>query len=556
MNIVEQAKERVKREIIHAVLQAGLAGQEDIPEFVLEIPKEKAHGDYATNIAMQLSRIARKSPRDIAGAITSHFDAKTAGVSKMEVAGPGFINFFMDNAYLSGVIRQVLDAGANYGRTDTGRNKKIQVEFVSANPTGDLHLGHARGAAVGDTLSNMLEMAGYEVTREYYINDAGNQIHNLALSIDARYRQALGKDAQMPEDGYYGQDIIQIARDLAETDGDHYLQLDESERLEKFRRHGLAKELAKIKQDLADYRVAFDVWFSETSLYESGEVERIVGVLREKGYVYEQDGAIWFRSTAFGDDKDRVLVKNDGSYTYLTPDVAYHLNKYQRGFDQVINIWGADHHGYIPRMKAAIQALGYRADQLTVLINQMVNLYQGGEKVKMSKRTGKAVTLRELMEEVGVDATRYFFSMRSPDAHLDFDMDLAVSKSNENPVFYVQYAHARICSILRQANESGVEYREDQADWDKLSSEKEIDLLKKLGEFPYEIVGAAEQMAVHRVVRYIYELSSLFHSFYNAERVLTEDSGLTQARLGLVQAVQIVLRNGFGMIGISAPERM
>ncbi|MBO8172057.1 MAG: arginine--tRNA ligase [Bacillaceae bacterium] len=556
MNAVEQIQETVKKEIIRSVLAAGLAKEEEIPEFVLEVPKEKSHGDYATNIAMQLARVARKAPRQIAEDIVGQFDREKASVERIEVAGPGFINFFMKKDYLTDVIRQVLDAGERYGRTDTGKGKKIQVEFVSANPTGSLHLGHARGAAVGDTLCNILDCAGYDVTREYYINDAGNQINNLAYSLEARYRQALGEDAEMPEDGYYGQDIIDMAKELAEKEGDRYLQMDEQERFQFFRRYGLDKELDKIKQDLQDFGVEFDVWFSETSLYEKGDVEKIVEHLRERGFVYEKDGAVWFKSTEFGDDKDRVLVKQDGSYTYLTPDIAYHKNKFERGFDQVINIWGADHHGYIPRMKAAIQALGYEPDQLEVIINQMVNLIQGGEIVKMSKRTGKAVTIRELMEEVGTDAVRYFFVMRSPDSHLDFDMDLAVSQSNDNPVYYVQYAHARICSILRQAEEENVSFDVGQADFSKLQSEKELDLLTKMGEFPQEVAASAEQMAVHRVVRYVHELASLFHSFYNAERVLTDDPELTRARLGLVKAVQVVLQNGLKMIGVSAPERM
>ncbi|GAB7387864.1 arginine--tRNA ligase [Bacillaceae bacterium] len=554
--IVEEVKDTIKGEIRQAVLEAGLAREAEIPEVILEIPKEKAHGDYATNMAMQLARVAKKPPRQIAEEIVARFDKEKAWVEKIEIAGPGFINFFMDKRYLTKLIPQVIAAGADYGRTNTGRGKKLLVEFVSANPTGSLHLGHARGAAVGDTLCNVLEMAGYDVSREYYINDAGNQIVNLAKSIEARYLQALGEDAPMPEDGYYGDDIVAFGRELAEKEGDKYKHLPEEERLQFFRSYGLQKELEKIRKDLADFGVRFDVWFSETSLYESGAVEQIVETLREKGYVYESEGAVWFRSTAFGDDKDRVLVKSDGSYTYLTPDIAYHANKFSRGFAQLINIWGADHHGYIPRMKAAIQALGYEGDQLQVLINQMVSLYQGGEKVKMSKRTGKAVTLRDLMEEVGVDATRYFFAMRSPDSHLDFDMDLAVSQSNENPVYYVQYAHARICSIFRQAEEAGIEWSADEADFAQITSEKELDLLKHLSEFPQEVAAAAQQLAGHRIVRYVHDLAGLFHSFYNAERVITEDREKTKARLALVKAVQIVLQNGLRLIGVRAPERM
>ncbi|MED0675423.1 arginine--tRNA ligase [Aneurinibacillus thermoaerophilus] len=556
MSIVEQTKNKIIDQIKQAVVAAGIAEAEQIPDFVLELPKDKQHGDYATNVAMQLTRIARRNPRQIAEEIVAQFDKQAASISRIEIAGPGFINFFMDNSYLTGVIGQIIEAGDNYGRTNAGKGKKVQVEFVSANPTGSLHLGHARGAAFGDALCNVLEMAGYNVSREYYINDAGNQIANLARSLEARYFQALGMDAEMPEDGYYGQDIIEFGKELAEKDGDKYARMSPEERFAFFRNWGRDKELEKIKKDLADFRVKFDEWFSETSLYESGAVEKIVEMLREKGYVYEKDGAVWLRSTAFGDDKDRVLIKQDGTYTYLTPDIAYHENKFQRGFDQLINIWGADHHGYIPRMKAAMQCLGYDPERLVVLINQMVSLYQGGEKVKMSKRTGKAVTMRDLMEEVGTDATRYFFTMRSQDAHLDFDMDLAVSKSNENPVFYVQYAHARICSIFRQADEQGITLDTTKADFNRMTGEKEIDLLKHLGEFPEEVAGAAEMLAPHRVVRYAHDLASLLHSFYNAERVITDDEGLTHARLALMKAVKITLVNALRLIGVSAPERM
>lgn len=556
MNIVEKVKDSIIEEIKEAVVRSGLVEAEQIPSFVLEIPKEKAHGDYATNIAMQLTKIARKPPRQIAEAIVENLNTEKAHISKVEIAGPGFINLHMNNSYLTDVIPQVIAAEDNYGRTDFGNGMKIQVEFVSANPTGSLHLGHARGAAVGDALCNVLDMAGFDVSREYYINDAGNQIANLALSIEARYMQALGKEWPMPEDGYHGQDIVEFGQELAGEAGDKYVGLSEEERFKFFREYGLEKELAKLKKDLKDFGVEFDVWFSETSLYESGAVVEIVEKLRERGYVYEEDGATWLRSTDFGDDKNRVLIKNDGSYTYLTPDIAYHQNKYSRGFEKLINIWGADHHGYIPRMKAAMQALGYNAEQLEVIINQMVSLYQGGEKVKMSKRTGKAVTMRDLMEEVGTDAVRYFFTMRSSDAHLDFDMDLAVSKSNENPVFYVQYAHARISSIFRKAEEEGVEWQNAGVDLSLITSEKEIELLKKLGQFPEEINVAADQYAPHRIVRYAHELATLFHSFYNAEHVVTEDRALSVARLNLLKAVQNTLRNALRVIGVSAPEKM
>lgn len=556
MNIAEQMQETLKTEIKEAVMKTGLVAEADIPAIVLEKPKEKAHGDYAANIAMQLARAAKKAPRQIAEAIVEHIDKSKTSIEKVEIAGPGFINFYLDNTYLTRLIPSILHDGADYGRSDAGRGKKIQVEFVSANPTGDLHLGHARGAAVGDSLCNILEKAGYEVTREYYINDAGNQIHNLALSVEARYFQALGMEKEMPADGYYGQDIIDLGKKLADEYGRKFVDADEKTRYEFFRQYGLDYEMAKLKKDLEDFRVRFDVWYSETSLYKSGKVDEMLTLMREKGHIYEKDGATWFRSTAFGDDKDRVLIKNDATYTYLTPDIAYHKDKFDRGFDTVINIWGADHHGYIPRMKAAMEALGYNSGNLEVEIIQLVHLYKNGEKMKMSKRTGKAVTMRELIDEVGLDATRYFFAMRSSDTHLDFDLDLAVSESNENPVYYAQYAHARICSILRQAEEKGF-VPDTGADFSVIRSEKETDVLKKLGEFPQVIADAAEKRIPHRITNYINELAANFHSFYNAVKVIEPaHADATKARLALVKAVQITLKNALQLIGVSAPEKM
>ncbi|RZT21142.1 arginine--tRNA ligase [Fictibacillus sp. BK138] len=556
MNILDQVKHLLKEEIEAAAVKAGLAKKEELPEVVLEVPKDKAHGDFATNMAMQLARIAKKAPRMIADELVANFDKTRASISKVEIAGPGFINFYMDNSYLTELVPTVLKAGKDYGRTEIGGGKKVQVEFVSANPTGTLHLGHARGAAVGDTICNILDYAGYEVSREFYINDAGNQINNLATSIEARYFQALGKDKEMPEDGYHGADIIEFGKDLAAEYGDSWLDKDEAERVSFFREYGLKRELEKLKEDLAEFRVDFDVWFSETSLYKNGKIDAALEKLKAKDVVYEEEGATWFRTTDYGDDKNRVLIKNDGSYTYLTPDIAYHNDKFERGFEKLINIWGADHHGYIPRMKAAIQALGYEKEQLDVMIIQLVSLFQNGEKVRMSKRTGKAVTLRELMEEVGIDATRYFFAMRSNDTHLDFDMDLAVSKSNENPVFYVQYAHARVCSMLRQGEEMGLSYDGD-VDLSQIDSEKEFELLKKIGEFPAVINEASEKLLTHRVTNYVFELASALHSFYNAERVLdAENKPKSEARFALMKATQVTIENALNIVGVEAPERM
>ena len=472
MNAVEKIQLEIKDAFRGAVIASGLAEESSMPDIILETPKNKENGDYATNIAMQLTKIAKKPPRAIAEAILEKLDTSSTSIQSLEIAGPGFINIKLKTDYLGEVVKTVLAQGADYGRSTYGKNEKVQVEFVSANPTGDLHLGHARGASIGDSLCNILDFAGFNVSREYYINDAGNQVNNLALSVEARYFQALGLEKEMPEDGYHGQDIIDIGAKLAEEFGDQYVNVPEKERQDFFRKYGLDFELAKLKKDLEDFRVPFDNWFSETSLYTDGKIGIALDKLRANGHVYEEDGATWFRSTTFGDDKDRVLIKNDGTYTYLTPDIAYHEDKLRRGFDKLINIWGADHHGYIPRMKAAIEALGYDRDTLEVEVTQMVQLYKDGEKFKMSKRTGKAVTLRELVEEVGLDAVRYFFAMRSADAQMDFDLDLAISQSNENPVYYSQYAHARISSILRSADESNLAASTDHVEF--IASRKRI----------------------------------------------------------------------------------
>lgn len=556
MSIVEKIKNQLKEEIKAAVLKAGLTNAAEIPEVVLESPKDKNHGDYSTNMAMQLARIAKKAPRQIADEIVSSFDKEKASIEKIEIAGPGFINFYMDNHYLTELIPAVLEAGESYGESNTGSGERVQVEFVSANPTGDLHLGHARGAAVGDSLCKILKKAGYDVSREYYINDAGNQINNLALSVDARYFQALGLEKDMPEDGYHGEDIINIGKRLADEYGDRFIHETEIGRLSFFREYGLKYEMDKLKADLEEFRVPFDVWYSETSLYENKKIDHALEILKEKGYIYEKDGATWFRSTDFGDDKDRVLIKNDGTYTYLLPDIAYHKDKLDRGFAKLINVWGADHHGYIPRMQAAIEAMGYPKDTLEVEIIQLVHLYKNGEKMKMSKRTGKAVTMRDLIEEVGLDAVRYFFAMRSADTHMDFDLDLAVSKSNENPVYYAQYAHARICSMLRQGESLGIQ-TDGPLDLKEIHSEKEYDLLKTIGSFPEIVADAAEKRIPHRVTNYIFELASVLHSFYNAEKVLDPDNEeKSRARLALMKSTQITLKNALELIGVSAPEKM
>lgn len=554
MNIVEQTQQKVKAALHEAVVAAKLT-EENVPDIILETPRQKENGDYATNLAMQLTKLAKKPPRAIAEAIVENLNKESASIEKVEIAGPGFINITLQKDYLQQVVHTVLEKGTEYGRSEAGNQERIQVEFVSANPTGDLHLGHARGASVGDSLCNVLDFAGYDVAREYYINDAGNQIDNLARSVEARYFQALGEERDMPADGYLGQDIIGIGQELAEQYGDKYKHVSDKERYDFFRSYGLEFELDKLKTDLKNFRVEFDHWFSETSLYGSGKIESALGKLRENGHVFEFEDATWFRSTTFGDDKDRVLIKKDGSFTYILPDIAYHEDKLQRGFDKLINIWGADHHGYIPRMKAAIEALGYEKETLEVIVAQMVQLYKDGERMVMSKRTGKAVTLRELVEDVGLDAVRYFFVMRSGDAQMDFDLDLAVSESNENPVYYAQYAHARICSILRQSAELNFTANPEGANL--LTAEHEIDLLKKIGDFPLVVADAAKARTPHRIANYIQELAATFHSFYNAEKVLdAENKERSEARLALVTAARTTLANALNLIGVSAPERM
>ncbi|MGR6898444.1 arginine--tRNA ligase [Rummeliibacillus sp. TYF-LIM-RU47] len=555
MNAVEQVQQAIKDALKAAIQKAGIIEDTSSLNIHLETPKSKENGDYATNVAMQLTKLAKKPPRAIAEAILENLETEQTNIENIEIAGPGFMNITLRKDYLADVVKMVLDQGVNYGRTNTGKGEKVQVEFVSANPTGDLHLGHARGASVGDSLCNVLDFAGYDVSREYYINDAGNQINKLANSLEARYRESLGLPFNMPEDGYHGKDIIEIAKELSAEYGPEILDKSDEERFEFFREHGLKHEFGKLQKDLHDFRVDFDVWFSETSLYKDGKVETALQKLRDNGHVFEQDGAIWFRSTTFGDDKDRVLVKSDGSYTYLTPDISYHEDKLRRGFDQLINIWGADHHGYIPRMKAAIEALGYDRDRLEVEVIQMVNLMRNGEKVKMSKRTGNAVTLRELVEEVGLDAVRYNFAMRAGDSHLDFDLDLAVKQSNENPVYYAQYAHARISSILRQSAEKG--FVPSIEHLDALSTEKDIELLKKVGDFPQIVADAARVRAPHRIANYIQELAATFHRFYNAEKVLDEENkDRSEARLALITAVRTTIANALKLIGVSAPEKM
>ena len=559
MSIALELQSRIKQAFLEALNKAAASEGwiiENLPPIELEIPKEKSHGDLATNLAMQLTREIKQAPRRIAELLIQHLDLTDTFVESVEVAGPGFINLWLNNKWLYKVLKDIEEQGDAYGRSNYGQGKKVLLEFVSANPVGPMNVVNARAAAVGDTLANIMEAAGYDVSREYYVNDAGRQAHLFGLSILARYKELAGLEVEFPEDGYPADYVIELAKILRQEVPD-LLEKSQEEQEAFCKRWGTDRMVEQQKADLAAFGVEFDLWFRERDLHQGHQLDEVIKFMQEAGYLYEEDGAIWFASTRFGDDKDRVMVKSDGEPTYLTPDVAYHWNKYSRGFEHLINIWGPDHHGYIARMSAAIQALGYPADSFEVIILQLVTLLRHGEKVRMSKRAGRFISMKELLDEVGKDAARYFFLMRAPDSHLDFDMALAVEQSQENPVYYIQYAHARICSILRQAEENGVKLpTAAQADLNLLQTEAEIDLIKKLAQLPEEIIEAAERREPHRIARYCYELASTFHSFYTHCRVLGEEEALQEARLVLVQATKQVLQITLGILGVSAPEQM
>ena len=548
MRLAEKIRQTAQKAIAEGVVKEGA-----LPEVLLTVPPKKEFGDFATNFAMQSARSLHCNPRVLAQYIVEHL---TGGyVQKAEIAGPGFINFYLNPDWVWDMLAEIVEAGENYGNLSPVAGEKIQLEYVSANPTGPLHVGHGRGAAVGSALGNLLKAAGYQVEREYYINDAGNQMDNLARSVNARYLELSGRTCEFPEDGYHGQDTVETARRILNKYGDKFLQMEEAERLEQFKTIAYEEKLAALREDLEHFNVHFDSWFSEKTLHEGNKIKEACDTLLAKGYMYEKDGALWLKSTEFGDDKDRVVIRDNGVPTYFAADIAYHTNKFQRGFDRVINLWGADHHGYIARMKAAMQCMGFRPEQLEILVLQMVRLLRDGQEVKMSKRTGQSVTLNELIEEVGTDAARFFFIMRSIDSQLDFDLDLAKKKSNDNPVFYVQYAHARICSILRQVEEAGIRV-DGKGNYKRLTEPVEIDLIKKLGEYPEMLAQAAADRAVQQVAHYVYDLAGLFHSAYNQCRILGVDEELQQARLAMVLAVGHVLRHGLDILGVSAPEKM
>ena len=523
-----------------------------IEEVIIESPKEKTHGDYSTNIAMRLAKALHNSPVNIANKLLEGLNDEL--IEKVEIAGPGFINFFIKKLSLTSTIKEVLTLKENFGKSDIGHKEKIMVEYVSANPTGDLHLGHARGAAYGDALTRILSFTNYNILREYYVNDAGNQINVLAKSLYLRYKEALGQEINVEEIGYQGKDVIKLAKDIALKEKDKYLKIDIDEATNYFKDLGTKLELDKIKKDLDLFRVGFDNYTSERSLYSSHKVLDTLNKLKESGYTYENEGALWLKTTAFGDDKDRVLIKSDGSYTYLLPDLAYHKDKFDRGYNHLVNLFGADHHGYIIRLKAGLKILGYNPDNLEILIIQMVRLIDNGEEVKMSKRTGNAVTIRELCEDIGVDAARYFFLSRPLDSQFDFDLGLARKSSSENPIYYIQYAGARMYSVLEKANEYKINCLDN---YNLLTSEKEIELIKVLEEFKKAVSEASINKEVNRLTSYAYKLASHFHTLYNDEKFIVKDeSELTLQRLALVKASLIVLKNTLNLLGIEVKKSM
>ncbi|GAB6099517.1 arginine--tRNA ligase [Halanaerocella petrolearia] len=554
MALIHDLEDKLRAKLETAVTEADFE-VEQVPTIKLEEPREEAHGDYATNLAMVLSGQVKMAPRQIAQEIVDTLH-KPDFVKQVEIAGPGFINFYFNNKWLYNVLSEVKKQGSDYGQVETGNDKQVQVEFVSANPTGPLHVGHSRGAVVGDVLANILDLAGFDVAKEYYINDAGNQMDLLGRSVATRYQQLLGVEVEFPEDAYHGQYVKELAQEIIDQDGDKYLQAAENNEIEYFREYAYEELLANIEEDLSNFGIEFDNWFSERSLH-SEAIEEVVEELKEAELIYEKEGALWFKATEFGDDKDRVVIKDDETPTYLAADIAYHQNKYQRGFDEVINIWGADHHGYVQRMKAVVEALGYGKEALQIILVQMVSLLRDGNQVQMSKRSGNFVTLKDVVEEVGKDAARYFYVMRSTDSQLEFDLELAKKESTDNPVYYIQYAHARISSILDQIEAEGVEIPDfDQVDFTKLETETELDLIKKLADYPVEIAESAKSREPHHIARFAYDLASAFHKFYNKCHVLVDDKELMRARLCLTLAAQQVLVNVLDLLGVSAPESM
>lgn len=548
MNIEEKIV-NVLKQIVKDIFQ--LEPEEGL--VMIEIPKENSNGDYSTNLAMRLTKILKRRPQEIAAQIKEEAEKRLDIVDSIDIAGPGFINFWLKKDAMANIINTVIDQNEAYGSSDAGKGLKVLEEYVSANPTGPLHCGHARGACWGDSCVRIMRKAGYDVTREYYINDAGAQMLNLGKSLLGRYRELYGLDFTLPEDGYHGPDVIEIAKQIKEEYGDKYLNMKEEDAIEELREVGRTLELERIRKDLAYYGCEFDSWISEKWILSQGKVSDAVEKMKEMGLTYESEGALWFASSKYGDDKDRVLVKSDGYYTYLTPDIANHIHKFERGYDLLVNIWGADHHGYIPRMKAAMKALGYDPDHLQVDLCQMVRMIENGKEVKMSKRTGNAITLRELIDDIGLDCARYFFLSKALDTHLDFDLTLARTQSNDNPVYYAQYAYARICSVLRQAK---APYRKKDS-YSLLKDTKEVDLLKHISSFADVVADSAANRSPNKICNYVQKLATYFHSFYGACKINDpQNPELSNERLALCDATRITLKNALELLGVSAPESM
>lgn len=559
--VVKKTRESIKGIIENAAKKAiseGALPEGELTEFNIEVPGDRTHGDFAVNAALTWARAFKSNPRKIAEAIVSNCDFGGTYIEKAEIAGPGFINLFLAPSYYAAIVEDVLAKKDDYGKSDIGKGQRIMVEFVSANPTGPMHIGNARGGALGDCLAAVLSKAGYEVTREFYVNDAGNQIAKFGGSLSARYLQIYKPETEFPEDGYHGADIIARAEEFAKLNGDKFVNVSEEERAKALVEYALPLNIDGLRTDLETYRINYDVWFKESTLYDSGAVKNIVDILSSKGLTYEKDGAVWYKATDFGGEKDEVLIRANGNPTYFAGDIAYHHNKFAvRGFDKVINIWGADHHGHVARLKGAMDAIGLRGDKLDIVLMQLVRLVQNGEVVRVSKRTGKSITLKTLLEEVPLDAARFIFNSKEPNTHLEFDLDLAVEQSSQNPVYYVQYAHARICSILRNLQADGIEQKPCTAEQlCKLSTPEEQELIRHISALTDEIESAAKSYDSARITRYVYDLATLFHKFYNSCRVRTEDEELMQARISLCVAAATVIRNILEMLKISAPESM
>lgn len=559
--LVKETQKELREKILDALGRAIANGEllaEPLPAFNIEKPANSANGDFSSNIALAGAKAFKKAPRMIAQSIAENIDLEDTLFEKVEIAGPGFLNFYLSQRYYSEIVKDVINKGDAYGASDYGNGKKVLVEFVSANPTGPMHIGNARGGAIGDCLAAVLEKAGYNVSREFYVNDAGNQIEKFATSLEVRYLQLYKDGIEIPEDAYKGADIIEHAKNFAAEYGDRFVEASSDERRKALVDFALPKNIAGLERDLLQYRIKYDNWFKESTLHADGSVAKIIEKFKELGVTYEQDGALWFKASKFGNDKDVVLIRANGIPTYIVPDIAYHYNKLvTRGYDKAVDVLGADHHGYVPRMKAALSALGIDENRLDCVIMQMVRLVRDGETIKLSKRSGKAITLTTLLDEIPIDAARFFFNLREPNSHFDFDLDLAAQETSQNPVYYVQYAHARICSIIKKAENSGVTLRTPtDAELDLLTSAEETELIRHLSSLTDEVITAAKTYDPARITHFVIELATLFHKFYNAQRVIADDEGLMQARLYLCIAVKDTIKNILTMLKISVPESM